>query len=190
MSFGDMVFKLRGYMPVPFLVAGIVLANPRQDLVIFGGILMVIGELIRIAGVSYAGGATRTRQIGANELVTAGPYAYLRHPLYVGNILLYSGASILAGGGLPYLLYLIIFFFSVQYAIIVRSEEAKLTELFGEQAVDYINSVPRFFPRFTPYSKRVKKKADVGNALLSEKSTMIAITVFILLVVVSVYINF
>jgi protein-S-isoprenylcysteine O-methyltransferase Ste14 len=174
----ELLFKFRGYTPIPFFIAALLVAQPQKDLVIFGVILIIFGELLRIWGVSYAGGPTRTRNVGAPKLVTNGPFAHLRNPLYLGNILIYTGAIIAIGGWLPYLMWLVIFYFSFQYMLIIRLEEAKLLELFGDDYEHYKDAVPSYFPRLSPYPGRTRVKPDLWAALKSEKSTFINILIF------------
>jgi protein-S-isoprenylcysteine O-methyltransferase Ste14 len=179
---GELLYKYRGFTPVPFIITGIALANPRYDLMIFGAILMVFGELLRIVSVGYLGLSSRAREIVAEKLVTNGPYAYLRNPMYMGNIFLYMGASIFAGGWLPYMLYLVILVFSIQYSLTIKYEESGLKDLHGEKYIDYTESVPRYYPRLSPYPQRSKEKIELSTALISEKTTFLAIIGFIILV--------
>ena len=74
-------------------------------------------------------GTIGTRRVGAPQLVTNGPYAYVRNPLYIGNMMLYSGAGIISNFWLPWLLVFIWIFFGIQYHFIVKLEEEKLQEL-------------------------------------------------------------
>jgi len=178
---GELLFKIRGYTPIPFFLISVIYQQPQQGLIILGLVLILWGELLRLWGVSFAGGATRTRKVGAPELVTNGPYAYLRNPLYLGNIFLYSGVVLAFGGWLPHLLFLVIFFFSFQYILIVKLEEKKLSELFGEEYKRYIELVPRFIPRLSPYPDRTKIQPNLLGALKSEKSTFIVISALLII---------
>jgi len=110
LTYGKLLFKNRGYVPIPFFLIAVIYANPRQDLMIFGAIVMLAGELLRATAVSYVGISSRSTELETTELVSNGPYAYLRNPIYFGNLLLYMGASIFSGALLPYLLYLTIIF--------------------------------------------------------------------------------
>ena len=77
---------------------------------------ILIGELIRLNAVRYAGGATRTRNVGAPFLCTSGPYSRTRNPLYCGNIIIYTGVAFLGGGDFMWGLVLLVgFFFVLQY---------------------------------------------------------------------------
>ena len=182
MKIGQILYSYRGYAAVPFFIAGIALANPGDDLMIFGAILMIFGEILRIISVGYLGVSSRARTIVTEKLVTNGPYAYLRNPMYVGNIFIYMGASIFAGGWLPYLLYLVILFFSIQYSFIAKYEEMCLEDTHKEKYTEYKETVPRFYPRLSPYPKKSKEKIELTSALISEKTTFFAIIGFIVLV--------
>jgi len=181
---GEILFKIRGYTPIPFFVLAVIYQKPELGLINLGLLLILWGELLRLWGVSYAGPATRTRKVGAPELVSNGPYAHLRNPLYLGNIFMYSGVVIAFGGCLPYLLYLVIFFFSLQYILIIKVEEKKLKELFGEKFDHYREVVPRFLPRLSPYPQRSKVRPDFAGALRSERSTFIVIVALALIFVI------
>ena len=181
MKLGELLFRIRGYTPIPFFTVALILAKPQKDLITFGIILITFGEFLRIWGVSYAGGSTRTRKVGAPVLVTNGPYAYLRNPLYLGNLFIYTGAIIAMGGWLPYLMWIVILFFSLQYMFITRLEENKLIELFGDKYLDYKNAVPSYFPRLSAYPNRTHIQPEVISALKSEKSTFINIILLTIL---------
>jgi len=189
LKIGELLYKYRGYTPLPFFIAGVIVANPREDLMIFGAILMAFGELLRIVSVSYLGFSSRAREIVAEKLVTNGPFAYIRNPMYTGNMFLYMGASIFAGGWLPFMLYLVILFFSIQYSLSVKYEESGLKEIYGEKYLHYIEAVPRFYPRLSPYAQKSKEKMDLATALLSEKTTFLAITGFIMMVLLVWYLK-
>jgi len=186
---GEQLYKYRGYTPVPFFIAGVVLANPREDLMIFGAILFSFGEFLRIISVSYLGVSSRAREIVTEKLVTNGPYGYLRNPMYMGNILIYMGASIFSGAWLPLMLYLVILFFSIQYSLTVKYEESCLIDVYGDKYLDYKETVPRFYPRLSPYPHKSKEKMELATALMSERTTFLSISGFIIMVLVIFYLK-
>lgn len=186
MKIGELLFKTRGYTPVPFLLIALIFADPQFTLVISGIILIFLGEFMRLWGVSYAGAATRTREAGAPELVSNGPFAYVRNPLYIGNILIYVGAVLLSGTWFPYLAILIFLFFYIQYTFIVSHEEAKLEILFKDSYVEYKKSVPRFIPKFIPYKQKSNIIPQVKKAFRSERSTFISMGSFLLLFIIRI----
>ena len=97
MDIRNFFFKYRSYTPIPIGIMIVFFARPSSAYLIFGITLLIIGESIRMWAVSYAGGVTRTRNVGAPQLCTSGPYAFVRNPLYVGNMFMYQGVAFIAG---------------------------------------------------------------------------------------------
>ena len=118
MRLGQFFFKNRSYTPIPFLVVLFLFGRPAIISLIIGFIVSASGELLRIWAVSYAGSETRTTKLGASVLVTQGPYAYVRNPLYLGNLLIYFGVSIMANSLFPYLQIIGIIYFYLQEAFL------------------------------------------------------------------------
>lgn len=174
LKLGEFFFRYRGFTPIPLVLVILYLAHPTATSFQWGIFFMVVGETIRLWGVSYAGGATRTRNVGAPKLVTSGPFAHVRNPLYIGNMIMYTGAAILTNFALPYLVFLVWVYFGFQYYWIVRLEETKLLELFGEKYRQYCQHVPRFLPRWHPYQSGHTVTPDFREALRSEKSTFLS----------------
>jgi protein-S-isoprenylcysteine O-methyltransferase Ste14 len=81
------------------------------------------------------------------ELATTGPYADVRHPQYVGFILVMFGFLL----QWPTLLTLVMFPVLVwMYVRLARSEEREVEAEFGETYRAYALRVPAFFPRLSP----------------------------------------
>jgi protein-S-isoprenylcysteine O-methyltransferase Ste14 len=79
-----------------------------------------------------------------HEIARSGPYAYVRHPQYVGFV------SIMFGFLLqwPTLVTLIMFPILVyMYARLARREEREVAAEFGEEYARYASETPAFFPR-------------------------------------------
>ena len=165
------VFAARSYTPIPLLVAVLIMAEPDLRTFIAGGLLVVLGESIRLWAVGYAGSATRTRHVGAPSLVTNGPYGRVRNPLYVGNFILSLGLCIMAWAWMPYMLGIFLAVFVIQYGLIVSLEEESLRNIFGEAYDAYARAVPRFLPRLTGYAGGEPVPYDFAAALRSERRT-------------------
>src|SRR2546425_12014871 len=52
---------------------------------------LLLGQGLRVWAAGYIGRSGRSKRLKAATLVTAGPYARVRNPLYVGNFLLCLG---------------------------------------------------------------------------------------------------
>jgi protein-S-isoprenylcysteine O-methyltransferase Ste14 len=149
------VFGKRGALlalPAVVLAAA---GKPSAFSIATGLPLAFAGEVVRMWAVGYSGVTTRGATVTAPALVTAGPYAYVRNPLYVGNFLTAAGFALaftgknsapvrlaLVGGSLAAM-------FGV-YAVIVPHEEAYLRNTFGRAFDDYCARVPRIVPALEP----------------------------------------
>ena len=187
MDFRQRLFQYRSYTPIPFLIAMLVFAVPTLASLSGGLIIVAAGEMIRVWGVSIAGSETRTTgPVGGTYLITKGPFAYVRNPLYLGNILIYFGAGIMANTPVLALIALIYFFW--QYSLIVSLEEEYLITTFADEYRDYCRTVPRFFPTFSKYTTGVHEQPDLDwkRGVVSEKRTLQAIAI-LTLVLLSVW---
>jgi protein-S-isoprenylcysteine O-methyltransferase Ste14 len=180
-TLGNFFFKYRGFIPVPFVLVVLYFAQPTITSFILGICIMLIGEWIRFWGVAYAGGSTRTRNVGAPRLITSGPFGYVRNPLYIGNMIMYAGVALITNVWMPYLVIVVLFYFGIQYYFIIMLEEKKLNELFKEEYEDYAQSISRFLPRLKPIISAKPTKPDYSNALRSEKSTFMSFSTIVIL---------
>jgi protein-S-isoprenylcysteine O-methyltransferase Ste14 len=143
----QLLFRYRSYTPVPLVLLMLLFARPTAASFAWGLPLALLGESIRLWGVSLAGSATRvTGEVGAIELVTSGPFAHVRNPLYLGNMLLYLGMGVASNALFPWLQAGALLWFIVQYSAIVSLEEDFLRTRFGEEYARYCAAVPRFVP--------------------------------------------
>ena len=154
-DFSSFVFGKRGeLLALPALVLAVA-GKPSAFSIAAGLPVAFAGEVTRMWAVGYSGVTTRGDTVTAPALVTAGPYAYVRNPLYVGNFVTAAGFAIaftgknsrpvrwmLAGGSLAAMI--------AVYATIVPHEEAYLQERFGRLFERYCIRVPRIVPRVLP----------------------------------------
>ena len=148
MDFRALIFRVRSYTPIPFIIIILFFAQPTSLSLLFGLLCTLLGECIRFWGVGIIGSETRTTEkVDGSSLYTSGPFSYVRNPLYIGNMMMYSGIAIMSNVWLPLFPLLVIVFFIVQYNIIVHLEEEFLTKKFGEEYRQYCTQVPRFLPR-------------------------------------------
>lgn len=181
------LFRYRSYTPIPFLVVMVAFAQPTAVSFSAGLAVTVFGELIRFWGVAYAGLLTRvTGNVGAPSLIVAGPFARMRNPLYVGNMILYAGIGIMSNALVPWLVLAAAAYFLFQYWMIVSLEENFLAKEFGEEYTEYHRAVPRFLPRLKPFASdaAAEQHPSWQEALRSETRTLQAIVLVAALIVV------
>jgi protein-S-isoprenylcysteine O-methyltransferase Ste14 len=86
--------------------------------------------------------ATRTE----HQLVTSGPYRWVRHPLYTVGSSLFIAFGLMADNwfiaGLGILAFILM-------AVRTPKEEANLIEKFGDEYREYMKRTGRFFPKFS-----------------------------------------
>ncbi len=175
---GGVLFRHRGWLPLLFL--GIPLVMPGSTS-LFGwevGLgLIIIGEVIRLAGVAAAGTVTRRRSRTVQRLVTYGIFAWTRNPLYIGNFLAWMGFVTISG--VLWFLPIAVLLFAVEYELIVRYEEGVLESIFSSEYLDYKHETPRWIPR-PPKGDQPVGEYHWGEAFKSEISTFLQYAVLIL----------
>lgn len=87
----------------------------------------------------------QARVIEGHELVTNGPYAVVRNPIYLGifELMLASGLAFTRW----WTLVAAVAFFLIGNQIRMNAEERLLRETFGTVYEDYARRVPAFLPR-------------------------------------------
>jgi len=177
-------FKNRSYTPIPLVLILIYFAQPTFLGILLGLVIILIGESIRIYANRYAGGATRTTKVGAKKLCTSGPFAYVRNPLYVGNMVIYTGVVLFAGA--PSVIAMMILtwsFFVIQYSLIVSLEEETLRDLFGEEYRVYCKYVPRLLPRLSAWENDDNRvPASFSKTFKVEKRTLQNIALILIII--------
>ena len=147
------VFKNRGAILALGALVLVIFGRPVLGALLCAGIVLaVLGELLRIWAVGYSGVTTRADHVTAPALVTAGPYACVRNPLYVGNFITALGFTLafvsgMGAGPAVALAVVVLGVMVVTYAVIIPYEEAFLARTFGEPFAAYLRSVPRVVPR-------------------------------------------
>ena len=155
---GNWLFRWRSYLPVLLLV----LALPAMHDAASGAVyhpfpsawqvlalsLAFLGLGVRILTVGHVPAGTSGRNTlkqVASSLNVTGLYSVVRHPLYLGNFLIWFGMSLLARCWWFTLLTVLVFW--LYYERIMFAEEAFLLELFGEEFREWAALTPAFIPR-------------------------------------------
>ncbi|MCY4401379.1 MAG: isoprenylcysteine carboxylmethyltransferase family protein [Candidatus Poribacteria bacterium] len=180
---GNFFFKIRSFTPIPYIIVLLYFANPTWISISISILFITIGESLRIWSVGYAGGMTRATALGAaRDLVTTGPYSYVRNPLYLGNLLLSIGVTLFTN--VHWLIPILIVGYIIQYLPIITVEEVYLLESCGTVYQTYQEQVPRFLPHFHPYPNPSYHDFSWSRAIKSEKRTLTAIIFVIGLILI------
>lgn len=160
----DILYRFRGYILAVFAIALIAcpaapfpqnFSRMAETGPYFGALLFyALGIALRIKSRQYIGQHTRGSAHSADTLVTGGPYAHMRHPLYTSNTYIALGAIFfhLGVSGLFHVFIIAIALF--EYAL-ARAEDRFLEQKFGDTW--------RAWAQKTPMSS-----ADI-NAILGDK---------------------
>lgn len=180
---GEWFFKCRDYTPIPLILLLLIFGKATALTATVGLMLVVCGELFRIYSVAFIGTVSRTRSHSTGQkLITSGPFAYVRNPLYVGNFGITAGIALM--GGNVWIFVATVVLFCVQYFFIVRFEEDLLLERFGEDYAEFLRTTPRWIPSKLPKLEQVEWPDEFSHSLKSEKHTLR--TIFILSIILAV----
>jgi protein-S-isoprenylcysteine O-methyltransferase Ste14 len=141
----------RQVFAIVLIILFAVMGHPTVPVLYYAGLaLIVAGMWIRM----WASGHVKKNKV----LATDGPYAYVRHPLYVGNILLLAGFVLAAQ--LIWAAVLVAVFLWFYYPPAIDYEDRKLHNLFGEEWERWRLNTKALIPT----------KPQAGSARLSGKS--------------------
>ena len=187
---GNWLFRHRGWLPVFLILAGIVvlyltnrqaiLFNMTDELIFLG--ISIAGEAVRVFTTAYAprntsGRNTLAGQI-ADELNTKGIYSLVRHPLYIGNFLMWLGPVLFVRSFLFLVIFILVYW--LYYERIMFAEEQFLGRKFGKAFDDWSEKVKAVIPRFRGYEKP-SLAFSVRSVLKREHNSFINIFVIFLL---------
>lgn len=176
---GALLFRHRGWIPVPFLVALVWMARPT--VLRLGGATAIVltAEGLRLWAARHIGSRSRTRGETVGPLAVTGPYAFSRNPLYLANLVLYLGVALAVGraAGWAFCAGML-----VHYHLVIRWEETRVAATHPHRFPPYRARVARWigFPRNGPAAPDPGgpgPRATWGQALRAERSTLLAIGV-------------
>lgn len=130
-------FKTLAWLPIPIDYL------PRQWLAL---VLFAIGLSLRYWAVLTLGRYFTTHVLIQNQhqLISDGPYRWLRHPAYSGLLIAFAAAGLAMGEVLALLVLTLLPFFAFKSRIAI--EEKKLLKQFGRQYEAYLNNTYQLIP--------------------------------------------
>lgn len=145
-TLGRILFKYRDGIAAPLFVLMLVVSlwKYENNFVIWtiGPALILLGEALRLWAMRHIGRSARTQKEKARKLVTTGPFALTRNPLYIGNHMILLGFCVLSE-----LLWFIPVALGICFAfyhLIVLYEEELLKQRFQDDYLKYKDETPRW----------------------------------------------
>jgi len=111
-------------------------AKPDIGTVAIGLAMALVGQVFRI----YAAGFIFKNK----QLASSGPYALVRHPLYLGNFLILIGFTLAAAN--LYVAIGVVVFFLVWYPAAIAYEDSKLENIFEEEWREWSKNIRAIIP--------------------------------------------
>src|SRR5581483_12276653 len=172
---GGWLFRRRTWLPLPLAIAILALppASGSWRLICAGVAVVIAGELLRLWAVRHIGVISRTRSDRLGPVISSGPFGLMRNPLYLGNILLWTGFALSAR--VPWMAPVAVVLLGFEYHAIVRWEEALLEERRGDDYRAYVARVPRWIPALRPGAFTGAPSFSWGQTFFSERGTLLAI---------------
>ena len=168
---GDFLFRYRGQLPFIMLLAGLAIFIIYNIRSVEAGhkftegyywficlAVSLLGQAIRIITVGRTPANTSGRNIHgqvADEVNTTGIYSLVRHPLYLGNFLMWLGLAMLTKNIWFIITFILVFW--IYYERIMYAEEYFLHSKFGQIYENWASVTPALIPAF-----RNRKKSSLS----------------------------
>ena len=159
---GNFFFRYRGQIPVIIFISLIPAMfftdysnldpSIAKCLTAISIVLAATGFLVRIItiGTTPAGTSGRnTKSQVAEKLNTSGILSIVRHPLYLGNYLIWAGLTLFVFNFWYFLVISLVFW--IYYERIMFAEECYLERKYDQEYIEWTLKVPTFFPSFKNY---------------------------------------
>lgn len=183
---GNWLFRWRSYLPLVLIVPTVAamhhadyLVQDRDGQDVWALVCLVVslaGLGVRVATVGHvprgtSGRNTHEGQV-AEVLNTSGMYSLVRHPLYLGNYVIWLGISMFCG--ISWLIVIFALGFWLYYERIMFAEEEFLRRKFGEAYLTWSETTPAFLPRLRGW-KRPELPFSLRTVLRREYPGLFAI---------------
>ncbi len=172
---GNWLFRWRSYLPLAVLASLAVLsytfppvtAGQLDGWELAGLAVGLAGLALRVWTVGHAPAGTSgrgTRRLEADSLSTEGVYSVVRHPLYLGNLLMWAGVAMTTGSVVAVIITLLVFW--IYNERIMLAEERFLQGRFGPVFARWAERTPALLPaprRWRPHQLSFSLRFALGR---------------------------
>ena len=157
---GSWLFRYRSWLPLLLIIFAMICMWFERESYnsyciwynLFCFLIAFTGQFVRIFAVGYAADRTsgrNTRKQIADEINQTGIYSVVRHPLYVGNFLMWLGVALYTRIWWVVLFFVVVYW--MYYERIILTEEDFLHRKFGDDYLAYADRVNSVIPDFRTY---------------------------------------
>lgn len=181
---GNFLFKYRGQIPVVLFVLAVPFIfytdfsiyseNQIMWMSVLAIFISFLGFLVRAYTIATTPAGTsgrNTKEQIADCLNSTGIYSIVRHPLYLGNYLMWIGIVFFTFNF--YFVIIVSLLYWLYYERIMFAEERFLQNKFGQDYIDWSSSKPAFIPKFSSFIKS-KVPFSLKSILRREYSGVLA----------------
>jgi protein-S-isoprenylcysteine O-methyltransferase Ste14 len=162
--------RTRQLLGISFIVLLVIVGAPTNAVLYFLG---VAAATLGIAVRMWASGHVRKNKV----LATTGPYAYVRHPLYVGNHLIAFGFCLASGLWWSFLAWIALGFF--YYPQTIAHEDRRLARQFAGEWEAWARETRALIPQLKPYRSGQSAEWSFRQSLRQNGEPIIAALLFL-----------
>ncbi len=164
--------RTRQLVGISFLILLTIVGVPENaEIYFFGVAIATLGIAVRM----WASGHVKKDKV----LATTGPYAYVRHPQYVGNHLITLGFCLASGLWWSFFVWIALGFF--YYPQTIAHEDKTLARLFPGVWEAWSKETRALIPRLTPYGSGQVSEWSFQQSLRQNGEPIIAALLFLCL---------
>jgi protein-S-isoprenylcysteine O-methyltransferase Ste14 len=172
------IYRVRTYLACPPLIFALVWNKYEIEADAFiwpiGIAIFLVGVALRIWAQQHLHHRLRVHK----QLTATGPYKFTRNPLYFGNIMICLSATIVSE--LLWLIPVTLFWCIGTYSLVIRYEERRLLDKYGDEYNRYLLEVPRWFPKRASLENLELTNKHLYHAILVELPCLLTLLSFVI----------
>jgi protein-S-isoprenylcysteine O-methyltransferase Ste14 len=149
----SLIYAYRGIVGSQTMVGSLFM--PSLPLLVTGSVFYLLGALLHAWSVKVRGiHAVSWAMSSDHRVIRTPPYSLVRHPSYLGYMLMIVGMTLIWGNAVTLVPWVAI----PGYYLVSIYEESMLLDHFGEEYRQYMNDVGAFIPRIAGHREAPEEK--------------------------------